>query len=490
MTSIDLHALVDQPAAMEAALAAGADPDGTDAAGNTPLHACAWPGNLAVARLLLEHGANVDARNRRGVPVLHEAVRRGRPEMAMLLAEHGAATGDHADDDGSTPLHWAAKAGWTEFARFLLARGAAVDARDKSGRTPLQWLLLRDDGRSPGQRETLRLLLSSGAAHSVETAVTRGGAEHVRAWLSRGTPPDARAADGGSLLALAAEKGDPEVLGALLEAGARADGAATDGRSPLLRAVGAGRVDNARLLLVAGADPERGQGDLLPLDAVVERLYPGWKPDECGALLLAHGARPTPQWAVIQDDPAMLQAALAAGWDVDRPGRERVTALLLATRANRPRMAEALLDAGADPAMADLHGVTPLHAAAEACEGRPRIAELLLAAGADPNAVDREGRTPLHVALELLWSFCVNQEIVRILLAGRADPGLRDHRGRTPLEVNAGMELHHDVNGDPEATYARMRAAVAAVSAMLDEAAAARRQGGTFAAPPPSPGPG
>ncbi|MBW3571410.1 MAG: ankyrin repeat domain-containing protein [Gemmatimonadetes bacterium] len=489
MTSINLHELVGEPQAIELALAAGADPNQTDAAGNTPLHACAWPGNLAAARLLLAYGADAGARNRRGVPVLHEAVRRGRPEMAMLLARAGAATGDHADDDGSTPLHWAAKAGWTDFARFLLARGAAIDAPDRSGRTPLQWVLLRDDGRSEAHRDTIRLLLSSGASHPVETAVTRGGAEHVRAWLSRGTPPDARAADGGSLLALAAEKGDTEVLGALLQAGARPDGAPFDARSPLLRAVRAGRVDSARLLLAAGADPERGEGPVLPLDALVDRLYPAWKPDESGALLLAHGARPTPQWAVIQDDPAVLRAALAAGWDVNRAGSGGVTALLLATRANRPAIAQALLQAGADPAIADVHGQTPLHAAAEACEGRPRIAELLLAAGADPNAVDGEGCTPLHVALELLWSFCVNQEIVRILLAGGADPGVRDHRGRTPLEVNAGADLHHDVNGDPEETYGRMRAAVAAVSRMLEEAAAAPRAGRPFGAPPPPGGP-
>jgi ankyrin repeat protein len=460
-----LHAQVDDPAAVLRSLRAGADPDERDSAGNTPLHAAVWPANLEVAWCLLAHGADPGARNHRGVPVLHEAVRRGRREMAMLLAGSGAAVDDHAGDDGSTPLHWAAKAGWTDFVRLLLGRGADVDAADSTGRTPLQWVLLRD---SPGaeRRDVVRCLLSGGAAHTLETAVARGAAEHVRAWLSRGTAPTARLSDGGSVLGLAAEQGEPEVVRLLLEAGAHPDGERFDLRSPLLRAVAAGRPEVVEILLAAGADPEwGGGGGALPLDEKLDPLYPGWKPDACAALLVAHGARPTPQWAAASGDPAVLRAALDGGWSVDRPGKDGATALLLAAKTGSAAMMEALLAAGADPGRADGRGRTPLHVAAD--EGQPRIAELLLRAGADPNAADARGRTPLHEALALLHTYGVNLEVVKVLAAGGADPTLRDSQGRTAQEVSAGLPLHVDVRGDGAEVARRRDAAVAAVAEIL-----------------------
>jgi hypothetical protein len=145
-----IHKRVNDAAAVRVALGAGVDPNATDGSGNTPLHAAAWPGNLEVVSLLLEHGADPNARNRRGVPVLHEAVRRGQEEMAVLLARSGAAVDDQAGDDGSTPLHWAAKAGRTSLVRFLLAGGADPHLRDSWGRTPLELDFPGEIHHSPG----------------------------------------------------------------------------------------------------------------------------------------------------------------------------------------------------------------------------------------------------------------------------------------------------------------------------------------------------
>lgn len=475
MTS--LHKLVKDPDATLQALIAGADPDERDRLGNTPLHAAVWPAELEVVRSLLAFGADVNARNRRGVPVLHEAVRRRKAAMAVLLAETGAAVDDHAADDGSTPLHWAAKAGDVELLHFLLERGAAIDAVDDTGRTPLQWVLPRADSSLPDLGGVVRALLSAGAAHSLEDAVGWGPEEVVRRWLARGTPPGAKLGDGGSLLGLAAERGDPAVVRLLLEAGARPDGERFDARSPLLRAVAAQRAEAVETLLRAGAHPEHGgAGGGLPLDEEVERsrVTSSWTSGPCGVLLLAYGARPTPQWAVVCDDPEVLRRALECGWEVDRAGKRGHTALILATDANRPGMVEALLRAGADVDAADDAGQTALHAAAETWRARTEIARLLLAAGADPDARDHGGSTPLHLALRRLRSSGVSIEMVEILVAGGADPEIRNEAGATPFEVDLPGHLDVDVRDDGAEVARRRDAAVAKVEEILETASPRR----------------
>ena len=81
-----------------------------------------------------------------------------------------------ADLDGTTPLHWAAYGGHLEVAKFLVeevkmppddpnhllvtpvvSRGAAIDARDHSGRTPLFV------AASNGQEDVVDYLLQNGA---------------------------------------------------------------------------------------------------------------------------------------------------------------------------------------------------------------------------------------------------------------------------------------------------------------------------------------
>lgn len=468
----DLHELVTDPAALRAALDAGANPDARDAAGDTPLHASVWPGAMAAVELLVARGADLDAVNHRGVPVLHEAVRRERPAMARLLVERGARVDDHAGDDGSTALHWAAKFGETELVELLLARGARIDARDRSGRTPLDWALVRIGRDAARLTPTVHLLLSRGAPHEPEVAIRHGTREHLRPWMTRG-----KLSDGTSALGLAAAEGSPEVVRALLAAGAVARGEAFDMRSPLLRAIENGRADVIAILLDAGADPEWGGNEgALPLDAHVARLLVRGdraRADRIGELLVSHGARPTPQWAVLRESTYVLRSALGAGWHVDRPGIGGATALIAAARLPSVPMIEALLAEGADPRRADMTGWTPLHHAADGSithRESARVTELLLAAGADPNPRDRHGRTPLHVALALVHTYGVNLDLVRHLVAAGADAGVRDDQGLLPLEQDKGGELHIDVANDlagAEAVVGRRDAAVREVRKLL-----------------------
>jgi hypothetical protein len=82
--------------------------------------------------------------------------------------------------DGRAPLHAAAFHGWNEVIRFLVEKGAHIDAKDMYGETPLsiamgdpEGLLYRQRGngrgderfRNPRERkDTVALLLKLGAA--------------------------------------------------------------------------------------------------------------------------------------------------------------------------------------------------------------------------------------------------------------------------------------------------------------------------------------
>jgi ankyrin repeat protein len=94
-----------------------------------------------VARLLLEHDADANARMDRNLTPLHVAAKvaaeYGSVEIVRVLLEFGGNVGA-VDDEGKTPLHFAAELGSFEVVRVLLEHGANVGAEDKEGRTPFQ----------------------------------------------------------------------------------------------------------------------------------------------------------------------------------------------------------------------------------------------------------------------------------------------------------------------------------------------------------------
>lgn len=68
---------------------------------------------------------------------LLEAAKEGSTDMVRSLLDRGADV-NAKDDDGWTPLHWAAVLEQPEIARTLLDRGADIHARNNDGLTPLQ----------------------------------------------------------------------------------------------------------------------------------------------------------------------------------------------------------------------------------------------------------------------------------------------------------------------------------------------------------------
>src|SRR5689334_374210 len=120
-----------------------------------------------------------------GRTALHEAANHeGEPHLERLLRETGLPI-DVRDDQGATPLHWAAEAGCPEVIRTLARLGAGVDLLDGSGFSPLDLAVL---SREP---LTLEALFSCGArVAKVESLVeaAKMGSTFAMERLPKGTP--------------------------------------------------------------------------------------------------------------------------------------------------------------------------------------------------------------------------------------------------------------------------------------------------------------
>jgi ankyrin repeat protein len=145
-----LHEAVDNmdPELVAALLEHGANPNAaSDGAKWTPLHLAAQRGFTEIAALLLER-ADLDrgACLRNGDTALVQAIRNTRVEAAKLLAKHARTQLEFPHgDNGWTALHYAVHFGDEQIVASLLAAGASVHTRTKSGHTALQ--VARKNGR-------------------------------------------------------------------------------------------------------------------------------------------------------------------------------------------------------------------------------------------------------------------------------------------------------------------------------------------------------
>jgi ankyrin repeat protein len=234
----------------------------------------------------------------------------------MTLLANGA-DARATDPDGNTPLHHAARSSDPAVAALLLDAGAAVDALNTEGQSPLGITC------AAGNWRLARFLIEHGA---------------------RPEPVDGQPA----LLAAAGGEDDPAGVQLLLRHKARVDARGTGQRTALLQACAAGNVDVVGVLLDAGADRNAHDADgLTPLPEPPPRGH------EATVLRLAQ-ARP----------------------DVAARDRQGRNALVLATMAGAPaEVLRQLLALGVDAAQADDEGKRALEHALE--RGRwPQVAVL------------------------------------------------------------------------------------------------------------------
>lgn len=175
---------------------------------------------------------------------------------------------------------------------------------------------------------------------------------------SQSFPEDARIAE----LANAAAHGEESRVRELVQQGADPNAEGENGITPLQFALLSDSMDGMRALILAGANPNR----------------PGL------------GGATTVHTASMVDDPRYLQALLEYGADPNaRHGKTGASALSVAAGPRTDAQFRMLLQAGADPDLADAAGNTALHAAAMINAGAH--VRLLLESGASAHIRNAQG---------------------------------------------------------------------------------------------------
>jgi FOG: Ankyrin repeat len=120
---------------------------------NIFLNACKNGQKGVVETFVKKGGINYNKRDENGNTPLYYAAQKGARDIVKLLIENGA-DATIANNQSITPLHAVSKTGNKEIITILTENGADVNATDKEGKTPLIYAV------SAGKSEISRQLLT------------------------------------------------------------------------------------------------------------------------------------------------------------------------------------------------------------------------------------------------------------------------------------------------------------------------------------------
>jgi ankyrin repeat protein len=294
-------------------------------------------------------------------------IRAGDAESLRRLCANPVNVKDRLD---TTPLHYASVYGSAESVRILLDRGAEVNARNKSGATPLIYAAYSFD--------KTRLLVEKGADVNAQAASgmtpllvavsVHGNTSTVQYLIEKGADVKAMASLGSDALQLAAFKGDTEMVRLLLKKGADPKQKDKGGYTALLSALADSDQDRVRVLLDAGSDVNAAN----TFGGAVKN----------GPIALVHM---TPLFVAATDGPpTTIKALLGAGAHVDEPDQRKLTPLMSAILTDAPKLetVRQLLDAHANVNAKDENGESVLDWALK--YRNPEVITMLKAAGGNP----------------------------------------------------------------------------------------------------------
>jgi ankyrin len=420
----------------------GVDVNAPEPDGATALHWAAHWDDLNAAQSLIGAGAKVNARNELGITPLLVACANGSAPMIEKLLAAGADPNIPAPD-GETALMMAARTSNPDAMEALVAHGANVNARENSRRqTALMWAVAE---RRP---DIARVLIAHGGDLNARSAVTQEliyrenpdpGDENAA--KGQPHPTGEMIARGGSTpLLFAARAGDIECAKLLLAAGANVNDTAADGTSVLVMAAYSDHGDFAAFLLDRGADPNAAGAGYTALHIAVLTHN-----RELVKALVAHGAdrnaRLTKGTQVRRfEDDVVLPQSLAGA-----------TPFLVAAHFAEVDIMRDLASAGADTRLATTNGTTPLMAAIapdrrslalrgvrtrKAASPALEAVQLALQLGGDVNATNGNGDTALHIAAAK-----GSNAIVQLLVDKGARLDARNKLGQTPIDLTQSATL-------------------------------------------------
>ncbi len=330
------------------------------------------------------------------------AVEQGHVATLIRLTKRGAAV-DARDRYGKTALMVAAWRRQMEGVRVLLAHGADPNVECRRRWTAMTYAVMYLPARFQGHPEwpkgpsrTLwELLRAAGGTLRLREAVILGDVELARAACEAGESPDGPARGlVETYLVFAADYGHREMVRFLLDRGADIEGEYDLGERALKRAAEAGHEDIVELLLDRGADPNHSDwSGVTPRAAAVMRGH-----QRIAERLLVRGARRSLLDAVALDDVALVEHLLREGAHPDEIHYAEFGRLpMYAVRRGNSAIARLLMDRGAS----HLEGWCDSHTLlAEAPRrGLFDVVRVLVECGADLQQVGKDGRTALEWAI-------------------------------------------------------------------------------------------
>ena len=105
--------------------------------GMTALHLAAYKGNLEISKILIENGASVEIVTNLGKNIIHLSAEGNQPSIMIYFLYKKGLDIFTADENGSSPLHWACYSGAEESVDFLISLKADINSKDKEKLTPL-----------------------------------------------------------------------------------------------------------------------------------------------------------------------------------------------------------------------------------------------------------------------------------------------------------------------------------------------------------------
>ncbi len=355
------------------------------------LRDAAWNDDVALADRLIRQGADVNAKDDTEQSAYLIATSEGRLELLRLTLRNGARVNDK-DGWNGTGLIRAAERGHGLVVGELLRAGIDRDHVNRIGYQAIHeavWL-----GRDTASyATTVRVLAAGGvelsrrspSAGLTPLQMARARGHHGLERILNHVTNAARPADPNAALLRAAREGDADAVAVALRAGAGIETRDEHDRTALLLASTHDHVAVAQLLVALGADP----------DALDDRHDTPWLvTGVTGSVAMAEALLPanpdltirnrygglSPIPAAERGHVDYLRRVVRTDVDLDHVNDLGWTALLEAIilgdggPAHREIVA-ILLDAGADPAIADRAGVTPLQHAER--RGYDAIARLL-----------------------------------------------------------------------------------------------------------------
>ena len=451
-------------AAVRALLAQKADVNALGKDGTPALHWAVRVDDVATARLLLRAGAQATLPNRYGLTPMAIAASNGSAAMIGILLDAGADP-NAPDPAGETPLMNAARVGLLDAVTLLLDRGAKVEATDAAFQQTALMVAVREN-----HPNVVKLLVTRGAAVNAKTRTGRTpqwvlpnsvpGFGHGIGIVRGGLPErgSRQPIPGGMTpLLYASRDGRTETARILLDSGADVNQPDVNGITPLIIAITNNHPDVARFLIDRGADIKAVDWyGRTPLWAAVETRNMDVDNAsfensidrapylELVQLLLERGADPNVRMKEvppIRRDFLRVSGSLA--W-VDFTGQ---TPFLTASLAGDLTVMKLLLAHGADPLIPTFAGTTALMAAAgvnwvvdQTYDEGPKAlldaVKLCVELGMDVKAVNSMGLTALHGAANR-----GSDDIIRFLVQQGATLGVKDAEGRTPLTWAEGVFL-------------------------------------------------